>query len=130
VIGLDSSVLVRYFAQDEPQQALLATDLIEGLTEESPGYVSLVALVELDWVLRRSYRAPVDDRVRVVRGLLGARDIVVQDADAVQRAIGRVRGGVDLADALIHESGSEAGCIATATFDRRLSQLPEVRLLS
>ena len=92
--------------------------------------MSLVALVELNWVLRRSYRAPVEDRLRILRGLLSARDIVVEQADAVQRALGGVRGGVDVADALIHESGREAGCSETATFDRRLAQLPGVRLLS
>jgi predicted nucleic-acid-binding protein len=55
VIGLDTSILVRYFAQDDPVQSPKATELIERLTEENPGFVSLLAMVETAWVLDRAY---------------------------------------------------------------------------
>jgi len=54
MIGLDTNVLVRYLAQDEPNQAARATRLIEEeLSVAEPGFISLVVLVELCWVLKR-----------------------------------------------------------------------------
>jgi predicted nucleic-acid-binding protein len=129
VIGLDSNVLVRYFAQDDPDQASVASDVIDGLSAEQPGHVTLIALIELNWVLKRAYGAPTDVRMRIIHGLLDARDIRVQHADSLRRALQLVGGGVDLSDALLTELSAGAGCSATVTFDRRMSKLPGVRLL-
>ena len=39
MIGLDTNILVRYLAQDDPVQLPVATDIIEfRLTEENPGF--------------------------------------------------------------------------------------------
>jgi len=47
MIGLDTNILVRYLAQDDPVQSLPATDIMESrVTEEDPGFVSVVAMVE------------------------------------------------------------------------------------
>jgi predicted nucleic-acid-binding protein len=41
MIGLDSNILVRYLAQDDPVQSPKATGLIERrLSEAAPGFVS------------------------------------------------------------------------------------------
>jgi len=41
MIGVDTNVLVRYMAQDDPIQSKMATDLIERrLTESDPGFIS------------------------------------------------------------------------------------------
>ena len=55
MIGLDTNVLARYIMQDDAAQAKKATKLIESLTPTEPGYVPLVVVVELFWVLSRSY---------------------------------------------------------------------------
>jgi hypothetical protein len=56
MIGFDTNVVVRYLTQDDGVQSAKATDLFErGLTEEEPGFVSLVAMVETVWVLERVY---------------------------------------------------------------------------
>jgi predicted nucleic-acid-binding protein len=47
VIGLDTNILVGYLAQDDPVQSPKATELIERqLTEENPGFLSVVVMVE------------------------------------------------------------------------------------
>jgi predicted nucleic-acid-binding protein len=57
VIGIDTNVLVRYLAQDDPAQTARAVEIIERrLTREEPGFVSSVAIAELVWVLARIYR--------------------------------------------------------------------------
>jgi predicted nucleic-acid-binding protein len=56
MIGFDTNVIVRYLTQDDPVQSPKATELIErGLTEQDPGFVSVVTMVETAWVLERIY---------------------------------------------------------------------------
>jgi predicted nucleic-acid-binding protein len=56
MIGLDTNVVVRYLTQDDVVQSAKATELFEpGLTEEEPGFVSVVAMAETIWVLERIY---------------------------------------------------------------------------
>ena len=40
--------------QDDPKQSPKATRLIESMTNEEPGFVSIVSVVELVWVLSYS----------------------------------------------------------------------------
>ncbi|MEO7147199.1 MAG: PIN domain-containing protein, partial [Terrimesophilobacter sp.] len=56
MIGLDTNVVVRYLVQDEPDQSARASEVIDVLTESEPGFLSLVTIVELYWVLRRAYK--------------------------------------------------------------------------
>jgi predicted nucleic-acid-binding protein len=52
VIELDTNILVRYLAQDEPVQSPKATELIERrLAEKNPEFLGVVAMVETAWVL-------------------------------------------------------------------------------
>lgn len=129
MIGLDTNVLVRYVAQDEPEQSARATELIEGLDEDDPGFVSTVALVELHWVLRRAYQTTRAEAAAIVRGLLDSREILVQDADVVRRALAQVSGDVDFPDAVISEAGGAAGCAHTVTFDHQASRLRGMTLV-
>jgi predicted nucleic-acid-binding protein len=62
MIGLDTNILVRYLTQDDPiQSPPRPTGIIERhLTEQNPGFVSVVAMVETAWVhqfLRQCYRS-------------------------------------------------------------------------
>ena len=56
MIGLDTNVLVRYLTQDDPQQSARANNLIETqCTKNEPGWIALIVLCELVWVLRGAY---------------------------------------------------------------------------
>jgi predicted nucleic-acid-binding protein len=53
MIGLDTNVLLRYLVQDDPVQSPRATEIItRRLSEEEPGFVSLVTILEVVWVLK------------------------------------------------------------------------------
>jgi predicted nucleic-acid-binding protein len=70
--GLDSNVLIRYLVQDDPIQSPKATERIERrLTEETPGFVSIVAMVEIVWVLDRSYGLDAQEIAAAVERMLG-----------------------------------------------------------
>ena len=47
MIGLDTNLLVRYFTQDDRYQFELVVALMDSLTREEPGFISLVTMVEL-----------------------------------------------------------------------------------
>ena len=120
MIGLDTNVLVRYIAQDEPVQSALATRLIEGFTAKAPGFVSTVTLVETVWVLARAYKVPKADLLQIIENVLRSRELMVEDAETHYLALNVfATAAVDYADAVIAEAGRRAGCEATLTFDRR-----------
>jgi len=129
VIGLDTNVVVRYLVQDEPDQSATASTVIEALTEQDPGFLSLVTVVELYWVLRRAYKISTTRCAELVEGLLDARELRVGQDSIVRAALTASRGGLDFADAVIAELGRVAGCEHTVTFDQRAAQSKEMGLL-
>jgi predicted nucleic-acid-binding protein len=118
MIGLDTNVLVRYIMQDDPKQSPRATRLVESLTSEQPGFVPLLAIVELVWVLSSSYGLTRDQLVEALDLLLRSKEIVVDRADLVLQAQRRfAKGGADFSDCLIERIAQAHGCDATMTFD-------------
>ncbi len=129
MVGLDTNVVVRYLVQDDPEQSAAATALIEELTETDPGYLSLVTVVELYWVLRRAYQVDVGRCAELVEGLLDAKELRV-DHDAVLRsALTANRCGLDFAHAIKAQLGRAAGCDHTVTFDQRAARDGAMQLL-
>ncbi len=56
MIGLDTNVIVRYIMQDDPVQSRKTSRLVEQrLSSETPGYITLVTLAEVIWVLKIVY---------------------------------------------------------------------------
>ena len=126
MIGLDTNVLVRYLAQDDPRQSAAATRLIEGsLSGEERGFVSLVTLAEVVWVMSSSYRVARGSVADIVERLLTAPQLTIEQAEVVWKALRAYRDSkADFNDALIAELGLEAGCTKTVTFDRKAAAHP------
>lgn len=118
MIGLDTNVLVRYITQDDAAQAKKATKLIESLTPAEPGYVPLVVVVELFWVLSRAYELSRGQIVEAFNALIRSKQLVVEQKDQVVRAL-RVYGtsSADFPDCLIERTAHAAGCARVTTFD-------------
>jgi predicted nucleic-acid-binding protein len=130
MIGLDTNVLVRYLAQDDPKQSPKATRLIESLSADAPGYISLVSVVELVWVLTGCYASTKDELCAVLESLLRSKGLVVAQADTVWNALRLFKKGkADFADCLIKRAGDDAGCSHTATFDRDAANHCGMRLI-
>ena len=118
MIGLDTNVIVRYVAQDDPKQSPKATRLIESLTANSPGFITVVSVVELVWVLSSCYGSTKAEICEVLETLLRTKELVVAQADTVWKALRVFRNGkADFADCLIERFANEAGCNQTVTFD-------------
>jgi len=130
MIGLDTNVLVRYLAKDDPIQTPVAVKLVRSLSEDEPGFLSLVVITELIWVLRMSYRYRNNEIANVVEKLLQSRELIVEQEELFADALrGFATGSADFADYLIERTGQLAGCIHTFTFDKRAATFAGMRLL-
>jgi predicted nucleic-acid-binding protein len=119
MIGLDTNVLVRYIMQDDLKQSPLATRLVESRSAESPGFVTLVSVVELFWVMSSAYELDRDQLVAVLEGLLRTKELAIERADIIWKALRIYQtANEDFADCLIERSAAAAGCEKTMTFDR------------
>jgi len=131
MIGLDTNVLVRYVAQDDPVQSPKATRLIESLSEDEPGFISLVALIELVWVIQGAYRASKDATITVLEKLLRISVLVVEDAATVARAVRAYAASrADFADCLLERAAHQAGCVEVLTFDAKAAKTAGMTLIS
>lgn len=119
MIGLDTNVLVRYVMQDEAGQAAQATRLMESLTRDRPGFLTLITVVEFVWVLESAYGLTRDQVAQALEGVLQTQELTTERADIVWQALRRFRTTrADLADCLISQTAHAAGCETTVTFDR------------
>jgi predicted nucleic-acid-binding protein len=125
MIGLDTNILVRYLAQDEPVQSAKATEIVERrLSTANPGFVSVVAMVETVWVLDRAYGLADQEIADAVERMLQTDVLVVENEQAVFTAMVALKEGTGtFADALIGALGAQAGCSRTLTFNRRALRL-------
>jgi predicted nucleic-acid-binding protein len=126
MIGLDTNVLVRYLTQDDPAQSRKATEILERrLTEQNPGFVSIVAMVETVWVLDRAYGFSSPEIVEAVERILQADVLVVENEFEVFTAMIAVKEGQgSFADAIIAGLGAKVNCSCTLTFDEKALRLP------
>ena len=128
--GLDTNILVRLLAQDDPAQSQRAVEFLQTLSPEMLGFVSLVSLIELIWVLRSQYRM---NKARLILGLewlLNSAELVVESQESVAQALGRFASvKADFADCLIERSCHTAGCRETVTFDMDASRFAGMTLL-
>jgi predicted nucleic-acid-binding protein len=132
VVGIDTNVLVRYLTQDDPKQSAVATRFVEGrLSAENPGFVSLITLCEIAWVLADAYGA---DRKRIratVETLLATKQLVVERAELVWKALRAWESvSADFGDALIGQIAIAHGAKKTVTFDRTAAKLSGFELLA
>jgi predicted nucleic-acid-binding protein len=130
MIGLDTNVLVRYVAQDDPVQSAKATTLIESLSADAPGFVAMVSIVEMVWVLQSCYQSSKAEVVAVLETLLSTKELVVERAEVVWQALRHfAEAKADFADCLIERCANLAGCEYTLTFDSKAAKTAGMRHL-
>ena len=130
MIGLDTNVLVRYITQDDKRQAALANSLIESLDDASPGFVTLVTMVELSWVLESAYNFTRQQFAEVMQTLMTV-DAIKLDRAAVVASAVRIYAGskADFSDCLIERLSASAGCEQTMTFDKAAAKMAGMVLI-
>jgi predicted nucleic-acid-binding protein len=120
MIGLDTNVVVRYLTHDDPVQTAAAMRVMDSLSSESPGFISLLVMAELIWVLESFYRFTRKEIEQTVETLLRSEELVLERAETVSQALRLFRASrADFADCLIERCGHALGCKDTITFDRK-----------
>lgn len=121
MIGIDTNVLVRYLTQDDKTQAAKANKLIDNeLTSSEPGFITLISLVELVWVLESCYGQPKKKVIEVLHALLTTKQLLIEGADLAYLAVKRYAAGkADFSDTLIVIISESRGCGSVVTFDKK-----------
>lgn len=128
--GLDTNILVRFVMADDPVQSPLAHRLLQSFSSASPGFISLVSLAEMVWVLRKKYRQPKSLIVHWLTRFLESPELVLEGPETVASAVKAfANGNAHFADCLIERCGHVNGCALTVTFDKNAAKTAGMRLL-
>ena len=90
------------------------------LTEEEPGFVSLVTILEVVWVFKSLYKRSREEIANDIEMVLAADTLEVQNEQEVYHAVVALRNGTGtFEDALIGSLGIWRGCSITFTVDEK-----------
>lgn len=131
MIGLDTSILIRYITQDDPEQSKKAAREIEkGLTVGDGFFIADTVLCELVLVLESAYGYNRQEIGPVLERILRTRQFQFQNKDLLWQSLSDYKDKKgDFADHLIGRVGHKAGCREILTFDTELKNHPVFRVL-
>ena len=115
--AVDTNVLVRFLAQDDPEQFVRARRLFE--TESV--FLSLTVILESFWVLGKRLGLSQPAALRLLQAVSRLPQVDVEDVERFDRALALTEQGMGFADALhLAATGPD---MRFATFDRRLTRV-------
>ena len=124
MIALDTNVIIRFLVSEDAAQAEAARVLMERLTFDNQGFICREVIIEVVWVLERSYRFTRTQIADVLIELIATDSLVVEAADDVARAAFTYRqGGVGFSDLMILSSSKRSEAVPLYSFDRKLSRV-------
>lgn len=129
--ALDTNVLLRLLVADDPVQAAQAERfIVREQRAGNPVLVSLMVVLEAEWVLRSRYGLSKPAIAEALTALLDTAAIDVEDEGTLARALHRWHeSGGGFADCLLSERHLALGARATVTFDRQAAKRSGMRLL-
>lgn len=129
--AIDTNVLVRLLVEDDLAQAEQAERVITSEQQlGNPVLISLLVLLETEWVLRSRYEFAKAKIIDALAAVLDTDSFHLEDEHAVARALHlwrQVTAG--FADCLIAERHLSLGAQATLTFDKQAAKRAGMRLL-
>ena len=131
MIGIDTNILVRFLVDDDLAQNAIARTFMAQRTAEDPAFLSAIAVAETVWVLNRRLNYPMPAIFDMLRALLSADGLVIENMEELDMLInGGEEPKGDIADHLIAWSCAKSGCQKIVTFDRRAAKsVPGMELL-
>lgn len=88
MLGIDTNILVRLLVADDADQTRRARRLVETTFQRGePLLVSLLVMIETEWVLRSRYALDKTQILVVLRRLLEARELTFEDEPAIEEAL-------------------------------------------
>jgi predicted nucleic-acid-binding protein len=125
MLGLDTNVLIRFLVADDLAQFERAQKLIRRESSNGePVFISLLVLLEAEWVLRSRYSLGKSEISSALAGLLESNELRIEDESSVEEALYLWNdSSAEFADCLICARHRTLGCHATATFDAKALRL-------
>jgi len=120
--AVDTNILVRYVANDDPKQAAVVEKFwAECEINQEAIFIPVLVLCELMWVLGRLYAQTKPQLIEVLEKLLAVGFFRFEHESAVRQGLENYRRGkATFPDYVIGEISRQAGCRDTVTFDRDL----------
>ncbi len=124
--AVNTSVLVRLIARDDPKQVASAEEFVQ-----AGAWVSHLVLAETTWVLASAYNRTAAQIALALEMFIHHEHLRIQDADVVEAALEqfRKRPALGFSDCLIVEVARQAGHLPVGTFDRDLARAEGVEKL-
>ena len=131
MIAVDTNILVRLLVADDAAQLDKARRLFDRQAVD-PGsiWISQSVLVELVWVLTRTYARPREQVLSALRALSSNATVRLDGAEDVAAAVALYASSkAAFADCLLAARAQAGGLNALFTFDRKMRGLPQVQVL-
>lgn len=125
MIAVDTNILVRYITNDNKEQALLATTLLDRyIGKEKSIFINNIVLCELVWVLVRGYKYQKEDIIKTLKLLLSSVEFEFENHElAFLAVIEYEKAEADFSDILIGLLNHYRNCRATYSFDQKALKL-------
>jgi predicted nucleic acid-binding protein len=127
-VHLDANVILRFLRNDDPRQSPQAAELFRrAQTGRLELIVSAVTVMEVFYVLHRSYGLPRDETARILRALLTSDAVGCDDREVVLDALRRVTANkISFGDACVAAAAVRVGA-EIATFDQGMASFQDAR---
>src|ERR1700689_1477738 len=126
MLGIDTNVVIRLIISDDAEQTRRARRLVaQALSHDEPVLVSLLVLLESEWVLRSRHGFNREAPLSIFRALLEARELSLEDEAALEEALFHWKDSAcGFSDCPNTAHNRQIECRATATFDGKAARLP------
>jgi predicted nucleic-acid-binding protein len=114
MIAIDTNILVRIVTNDSPEQVKQAVKLLR----EHSIFISKTVILELEWVLRFSYKLNRDVIATTLQKILTTQNFTIEQPLIIEHALQWYQQGMDFADAL--HLASSLNAEKFASFDKKL----------
>jgi len=115
---LDTNTILRYLLQDNEEQARIVEELFKSAREEgSYFYIPLTVILELVFVLHKTYRIKKETVADIIRSLKTI-PAEIEKEDIVFDALELFINGMKFSDAIIYVQATREGITPVYTFDR------------
>ncbi|MHC4873899.1 MAG: PIN domain-containing protein [Planctomycetota bacterium] len=122
MVGIDTNVLVRYITQDG-NEVKAANRFFKKCTAEEQGFISLIVLCEMVWVLSRAYKYSRNDICSIIEKVLTSQELAIENSVVAWHALRSYsQQKADFSDFVIGDIHKENGAEKTVTFDRKAAE--------
>jgi predicted nucleic-acid-binding protein len=130
-LSLDTNVVVRLLVRDDEAQFAAVLRLLQAAqTKAQPLTITLLVVLETEWVLRSRYRLSKEKMAQVLTQLLECANVRFEDEATLEEALYVWKNhAADFADCLISAKATRLGCLSLVTFDGAAAKLPRGQLL-